>query len=126
MIDKITKFVLYHFFILYQRIKNKCTFIDIMINGILFGLLSTLIAQLWFESIGVSVSIGLSMLVTFMLASLLGTTIPIALKRMGFDPAVASSVIVITLVDIIGFFSFPAFRKYSTTAQLKGVSVFNP
>ena len=82
-----------------------------MINGILFGLLSTLIAQLWFESIDVSVSIGLSMLVTFMLASLLGTTMPVELERMWFDPAGVSSVIVMTLVDISGFVSFLGFAQ---------------
>ena len=82
-----------------------------MINGVIFGLLSSVITQIWFGSIDISVSIGASMFVTFVLASLLGTTIPVALKRMGFDPAVASSVIVITLVDIIGFFSFLGFAQ---------------
>jgi len=82
-----------------------------IINGVIFGLLSSLVAQLWFENMHVSVSIGASMFVSFVLASLLGTTIPIVLKRMGFDPAVASSVIVITLVDIIGFFSFLGFAE---------------
>jgi magnesium transporter len=82
-----------------------------IINGVIFGVLSALIAQLWFENMHVSVAIGASMFVSFVLASLLGTTIPIVLKRMGFDPAVASSVIVITLVDIIGFFSFLGFAE---------------
>lgn len=82
-----------------------------IINGIIFGLLSSLIAQLWFGNIEVSVSIAASMFVTFVLASLLGTTIPVLLKRMGFDPAVASAVIVITLVDVIGFFSFLGFAQ---------------
>jgi magnesium transporter len=82
-----------------------------IINGVIFGVLSSLVAQLWFENMHVSVSIGASMFVSFVLASLLGTTIPIVLKRMGFDPAVASSVIVITLVDIIGFFSFLGFAE---------------
>lgn len=82
-----------------------------IINGVIFGLFSSLIAQLWFKNIEVSASIGASMFVSFVFASLLGTTVPVLLKRMGFDPAVASSVIVITLVDIIGFFSFLGFAQ---------------
>lgn len=82
-----------------------------VINGLLFGIVSTIVAQVWFEKIYVSVSIGLAMFVSFVFAGILGTTVPILLKRVGFDPAVASSVIVITLVDIIGFFSFLWFAQ---------------
>lgn len=82
-----------------------------VINGLWFGLISTIITQLWFEKIYVSLSIGLSMFVSFVFAGILGTTVPILLKRIGFDPAIASSVIVITLVDIIGFFSFLWFAQ---------------
>lgn len=82
-----------------------------VINGLWFGLVSTIVTQVWFEKIYVSISIGLSMFVSFVFAGVLGTTVPILLKRVGFDPAVASSVIVITLVDIIGFFSFLWFAQ---------------
>ncbi|MCD6654442.1 MAG: magnesium transporter [Sulfurovum sp.] len=81
------------------------------VNGILFGILSAIIAQFWFENQYVSFSIGLSMLVSFLLAGFLGVSVPFLLKKMKFDPAVASSVIVITLVDIIGFFSFLWFAQ---------------
>ena len=46
------------------------------------------------------------MFVSFLFAGILGTSVPLLIKKAGFDPAVASSVIVITLIDIIGFFSF--------------------
>lgn len=82
-----------------------------IINGLWFGLVSTIVTQVWFEKIYVSISIGLSMFVSFVFAGILGTTVPILLKRIGFDPAIASSVIVITLVDIIGFFSFLWFAQ---------------
>ncbi|MDM5272160.1 magnesium transporter [Sulfurovum sp. zt1-1] len=80
-------------------------------NGVIFGVMSSIAAHVWFGNMHVSVAIGLSMFVSFVLAGLLGTTVPIALKKMNFDPAVASSVIVITAVDIIGFFSFLWFAK---------------
>jgi len=82
-----------------------------VINGLWFGVLGAMVAQFWFEKIYISISIGLSMFVSFVFAGILGTTVPILLKRVGFDPAVASSVIVITLVDIIGFFSFLWFAQ---------------
>jgi magnesium transporter len=79
------------------------------LNGILFGFGSALIAQLWFHDQLVSLAMGLSMFVSFISAGLLGVLVPLGLKKINFDPAVASSVIVITLVDIIGFFSFLGF-----------------
>lgn len=82
-----------------------------VVNGLIFGVVSAVAAHIWFGNLHVSVAIGLSMFVSFVLAGILGTTVPIALKKMNFDPAVASSVIVITAVDIIGFFSFLWFAK---------------
>jgi len=80
-------------------------------NGLLFGTASGIAAQVWFGNGNISVAIGLSMFVSLVLAGVLGTTVPILLKRMNFDPAVASSVIVITALDIIGFFTFLWFAE---------------
>jgi magnesium transporter len=82
-----------------------------ILNGILFAVLSFGITQMWFNNTLISVSIGLSMFVSFVSAGILGTTVPMVLKKFNIDPAVASSVIVITLVDIIGFFSFLWFAE---------------
>jgi len=82
-----------------------------MLNGLLFALLSSGVAQLWFGNHLISISIGLSMFMSFVLAGVLGATVPMLLKKVGLDPAVASSVVVITLVDIIGFFSFLWFAE---------------
>ena len=46
------------------------------------------------------------MFVSFLFAGILGAYVPVLLKSFKIDPAVASAVIVITLVDMIGFFSF--------------------
>jgi magnesium transporter len=77
-----------------------------IINGLLFAVLSFSIAQIWFHEILISIAIGLSMFISFLSAGILGTTVPMFLKKLNLDPAIASSVVVITLVDIIGFFSF--------------------
>jgi len=82
-----------------------------LLNGILFGTLSFGITQIWFSDILISTAIGLSMFVSFLSAGILGASVPILLKKLNLDPAVASSVVVITLVDIIGFFSFLWFAE---------------
>jgi magnesium transporter len=82
-----------------------------VLNGLLFGVLSFIITQIWFGNILISIAIGLSMIVSFISAGILGASIPMLLRKVNLDPAVASSVVVITLVDIIGFFSFLWFAK---------------
>ena len=81
------------------------------LNGLLFALLSIGVAQVWFGNYLISIAIGLSMFVSFAFAGVLGATVPMLLKKVGLDPAIASSVVVITLVDIIGFFSFLWFAE---------------
>jgi len=81
------------------------------LNGILFGLMSAGVAQIWFENHLISLAIGLSMFISFISAGVLGALVPMGLKKINLDPAVASSVVVITAVDIIGFFSFLWFAE---------------
>ncbi|MEA1917789.1 MAG: magnesium transporter [Campylobacterota bacterium] len=82
-----------------------------LLNGIFFGVLSFGITQVWFSDILISTAIGLSMFISFLSAGILGSSVPIVLKKLKLDPAVASSVVVITIVDIIGFFSFLWFAE---------------
>ena len=77
-----------------------------LLNGFIFALLAMVISYLRFESVILGVVMATSMLVSFILAGLLGAYVPVLLKKMKIDPAIASSVIVMTLVDVIGFFSF--------------------
>jgi len=75
-------------------------------NGIFFAALATVISYVWFSSWYISGVMAASMFVTFVFAGILGAYVPLGLKAVKIDPAIASSVIVITLVDVIGFFSF--------------------
>ena len=68
--------------------------------------LSGVVAWIWFGSVAVGVVIGLAMIVNLLVAGLAGTPIPLMLERFGVDPAVASSVFLTTLTDIVGFFVF--------------------
>ena len=76
------------------------------INGFLFGSLGAVMAYVRFSDYLLSISIALAMVISFISAGILAVVVPMVLKKVNLDPAIASSVVVLTLVDIIGFFSF--------------------
>ena len=76
------------------------------INGILFAVLAGLVAWAWFANPALGVVIALAMTVNMVVAGLAGTTIPLLLERAGIDPAIASSVVLTTITDVVGFFVF--------------------
>ncbi|MEX0693714.1 MAG: magnesium transporter [Rhodospirillales bacterium] len=75
-------------------------------NGIAFAILSGLVAWLWFGSATLGFVIASAMVINMIIAGLAGTTIPIMLERAGVDPAIASSVFLTTITDVVGFFAF--------------------
>ncbi|KRG73920.1 magnesium transporter [Stenotrophomonas chelatiphaga] len=77
-----------------------------MINGTLIGLLVGLIAFVWFHSWLLSIVITLALMINFCAAALAGVLLPLMLKRMNVDPAVAGTVVVTAVTDVMGFFSF--------------------
>ncbi|HPE48392.1 MAG TPA: magnesium transporter [Hyphomonas sp.] len=76
------------------------------VNGLMFAVGVGAIAMLWFRDFKLSLVIGAAMLITFLWAGLSGILVPLGLKKLGADPAVASSVFVLTLTDVMAFFSF--------------------
>lgn len=78
------------------------------VNGVVFGLAGMLISYLRFDSLLLGAVMGLAMAISFIFAGALGAGVPVLLKRLGIDPAVASSTLVITMIDVVGFFSFLA------------------
>jgi magnesium transporter len=77
-----------------------------LINGFAFALIIALIAIAWFGTDRLGLVIGTAMIVNLLAAALAGIFIPLTLNRMGFDPAVSSTVFVTTVTDVVGFFSF--------------------
>ncbi|MEO1029423.1 MAG: magnesium transporter [Pseudomonadota bacterium] len=77
-----------------------------VMNGIIFAIGVGIIAGLWFRDWELAGVIAIAMLSTFIWAGLSGILVPLSLKRLGADPAVASSVFVLTLTDVMAFFSF--------------------
>ena len=77
-----------------------------LLNGVAFALITGSVAALWFGNAGLGVVIGLAMIVNLLAAALGGILIPIALDRIGADPAVSSGAFVTTVTDVVGFFAF--------------------
>jgi magnesium transporter len=76
------------------------------VNGGLFAVLTGGVAWLWFESPGLGLVIAAAMVINMLVAGLSGTLIPLGLEKFKVDPAVASTVFLTTVTDVIGFFAF--------------------
>ena len=77
-----------------------------VLNGIIFAIITGVIIHLWFKQIDLSIIIAASMVLNMIVAGLFGILIPVTLKKFNIDPALASSVFVTTVTDVIGFLSF--------------------
>ncbi|WP_310619478.1 magnesium transporter [Flexibacterium corallicola] len=76
------------------------------VNGLAVGLLVGIIASAWFQDHNIGLVIGAAVFVNGVCAGLFGLLIPYTLERLRVDPAIASSVFVTTVTDVVGFFSF--------------------
>jgi magnesium transporter len=76
------------------------------VNGVVFAFTAGVISWLWFGNLNIAIIMGFAMIANLIIAGFSGTMIPLALDRMGVDPAVASSVFITTVTDVIGFLSF--------------------
>ncbi len=77
-----------------------------LVNGLLFAVLAGGVAWLWFQSWQIGAVIAAAMVINMVVAGLFGTLIPIGLEKLGVDPAVASSVFLTTVTDVVGFLAF--------------------
>jgi magnesium transporter len=76
------------------------------LNGLLYALIVGCVVSLWFQDATMALIIGLAMAINLMAAALSGTLLPILLKSINIDPALAGTVILTTITDIVGFISF--------------------
>jgi magnesium transporter len=76
------------------------------INGLLWALIIGALAGLWFQSPLIGATISLAIVVNIITAAMFGVLIPITLDKLKLDPALAGSVILTTVTDVVGFFAF--------------------
>ncbi|MGO9022964.1 MAG: magnesium transporter [Beijerinckiaceae bacterium] len=76
------------------------------LNGAMFGLITGLVASLWFGIAGLGAVIALAMLTNLIAGALGGILVPILLDRADIDPAVSSGAFVTTVTDVVGYASF--------------------
>ncbi|CAA6818184.1 MAG: Mg/Co/Ni transporter MgtE / CBS domain [uncultured Sulfurovum sp.] len=77
-----------------------------LLNGLLFAIIIGIIASLWFDVESLGYVIAFSMLINLLLAGFFGAMIPLFLEKIKVDPAIGSTVILTTVTDVVGFFSF--------------------
>jgi magnesium transporter len=81
------------------------------VNGCVVAITTSLVVYIWSAtkgeaSIGLPMVIGCSMVFSMVIAGVAGAIIPVALKSLGQDPAQSSSIVLTTVTDVVGFFSF--------------------
>ncbi len=76
------------------------------LNGIIFAVITGGVAWVWFGNLALGAVIAAAMVINMVVAGFAGTTIPLMLERAGIDPAIASSVFLTTVTDVVGFAVF--------------------
>ncbi len=89
---------------LISLIKNECGIGAL--NGLLWALVIGLVAGLWFQSPLIGAIIALAICINIITAALFGVLIPMVLDKLKLDPALAGSVVLTTVTDVVGFFAF--------------------
>jgi magnesium transporter len=76
------------------------------LNAMLWALVIGGIASFWFQDYHLGLIIAAAMMINLVTAAVVGTLLPVSLKAIKIDPALAGSVVLTTFTDVVGFFSF--------------------
>jgi magnesium transporter len=77
-----------------------------ILNGICWSIVIAIATFYWFDDIGLSVVIGIAIIVNLIIAAFFGAFLPLLLTKLKIDPALAGGVILTTITDVIGFVAF--------------------
>jgi magnesium transporter len=76
------------------------------LNSLIWAVVVALVAGVWFHSVGIAVLIAAAITINLLFAAITGALLPLLLERLGIDPALAGSVLLTTVTDVVGFVSF--------------------
>jgi magnesium transporter len=77
-----------------------------LLNGVVWAVVVGIVAGLWFQDAPLGMVIAAAMVINLAVAALAGVLVPLTLKRMDIDPALAGGVVLTTVTDVVGFLSF--------------------
>ena len=77
-----------------------------ILNGIFLSILISIVTYFWFQELLISILICAAIVINLISSVIAGIFVPIILNKLNQDPAIAGSVVVTTVTDVIGFFSF--------------------
>ncbi|HHB12091.1 MAG TPA: magnesium transporter, partial [Chromatiales bacterium] len=76
------------------------------INGLFWAFIVGLASAVWFDDLHIGWIIGAAMVINLLCAALAGASIPLILRAIGVDPALAGGVVLTTVTDVVGFMAF--------------------
>jgi len=88
-----------------------------VLNGLVFSVVVAAIAYLWYGNAGLGLVMGIAIIVNLVVGALAGALIPVILKRMSIDPALAGGVVLTTVTDVIGILAFIGLASYLLLAN---------
>ncbi|HCB17381.1 MAG TPA: magnesium transporter, partial [Alteromonas sp.] len=77
-----------------------------LLNGVIWAVLIATVIAAWKQDLTLGIIIAFAMLMNMIAAALSGATLPIVMKKLRIDPALAGSVILTTITDVVGIFAF--------------------
>ena len=77
-----------------------------ILNGLVLSILVGFITYFWFEDLVISILISCALIINLICSVIAGVFVPLILRRLNQDPAIAGSVVVTTVTDVVGFLSF--------------------
>ncbi|WP_456380258.1 magnesium transporter [Thiolapillus sp.] len=77
-----------------------------LVNGVLWAFVVGIIAGFWFNSTDIALVIAAALMINLVAAAIAGALLPLALDRLGIDPALAGGVLLTTVTDVVGFLAF--------------------
>ncbi|MDA7701184.1 magnesium transporter [Gammaproteobacteria bacterium] len=77
-----------------------------ILNGLVLSILVGFVTYFWFEDLVLSILISCALIINLICSVIAGVFVPLILRRLNQDPAIAGSVVVTTVTDVVGFLSF--------------------
>ena len=87
-------------------------FLATTLNSFLFALVVSAAAMAWFRDPTIGLVIAMALIINLTVASIVGTLLPLTLKKLNIDPALAGGVLLLTTTDVVGFLSFLGHATY--------------